>query len=125
MTSVIQAELIWHRPSLDEQINRHLRRLSHQSAPARRTPILETKNVHYGTIESFNDPKGYGFLASDSPLPGIDADKSVYFHRTKAPRGVDLRAGMRVEFQLVEAHLPNKPMQAKILRVITEMAEAA
>jgi cold shock CspA family protein len=81
--------------------------------------------MFFGTIESFNGPKGYGFLRSDSPHPGIDEDKSVYFHRKKAPRGVDPEIGQRVEFQLVEAHLPNKPMQARIIRVISEAAEAA
>jgi hypothetical protein len=64
-------------------------------------------------------------LKSDSPLPGIDDDKSVDFHARKAPRGITLAVGQRVEFQLIPAHVPNKPMQAKITRIIDAVPEAA
>lgn len=81
--------------------------------------------MYFGTISRFNTSRAYGFILSNSPLDGI-ADREIYFHRSGMPKGIaSLEQGQRVEFVTVPPHVVGKPPQAKILRIIETVSEAA
>ena len=77
--------------------------------------------MHFGTVNSWNRKSGYGFLLADGPLDGIGDDREVYAHKSKLPKGVlRLERRQRVEFSLIPSHIPDKPPQAKVVRVIEQ-----
>ena len=49
-----------------------------------------------GTVEFFNEQKGYGFIETE------DADEDVFFHMEDVG-GPDLEEGQEVEFDIEEA----------------------
>ena len=49
-----------------------------------------------GTVDFFNDQKGYGFIETD------DADDDVFFHMEDVG-GPDLEEGQEVEFEIEQA----------------------
>jgi cold shock CspA family protein len=103
----------------DPFLDRHIRNLSLQKSPeAPKRKVLETKNVHYGTVSRWHVERGFGFVLSDGPLDGIP-DKEVFCHRTSLPKGyTSLEPRARVEFTLHPAHLADKPPQARVTRVL-------
>jgi cold shock CspA family protein len=118
------ADVILYRTSFDKALANHLIEVSAAPECGRHQPTRNTQPMFFGVIESYYDWKGFGFLRLDSPLPEIDADKSVYFNRRKAPRGVNLAVGQRVEFRLAPSSIPNKPAQAVIIRLLDDVKEA-
>jgi cold shock CspA family protein len=124
MTTIRDAGAILHQPRFDKALSDHLTSLS---APrARNQSSKETTTVHLGTCCRWAEYGSFGFVTSDARLDGIGEDRDVYCHRSKLPKGItSLVPGMRVEFQLIPAHVQGRPPQAKVLRIITETAEAA
>lgn len=49
-----------------------------------------------GKIKWFNRDKGYGFIGSDVPIPGVDRD--LFVHSSALPAGADPEIDDRVSF---------------------------
>jgi cold shock CspA family protein len=117
---------IFSTMQFDPSLDRHLRGLFNDQ-PQRR-PISKKEEVqmyYFGTVSHWNDPRGYGFLTSDGSIDGVP-DRDLFVHAKRLPKGVKTIApGQRVEFTTVTARTPGKPVEAKVLRIINEMAEAA
>ena len=127
MTTIAGADLVLHQARFDKALADHLTHLSAtpKSKERRQHSLLKETNLHLGTCCRWNAHRGFGFIASDARLDGVDEDKDVYSHASKLPKGVTaLEAGQRVEFVLVPARLPGKQPQARVLRIIAG-AEAA
>jgi hypothetical protein len=90
----------------DSAIDAHLRALSAQSSqPApRRQPKVKSP-MFFGTVNHLS-AAGYGFITADAPIDGIVDRESIYFHR--APKGVIVERGDRVEFTLKPAKLAGR-----------------
>jgi cold shock CspA family protein len=109
------------------QLAIYLQSLQQPPAPTRRHQSRkELPPMFLATVSRWNRVRQYGFLLSDSHLDGIAEDREVYIHRSKLPRGCgSLQPGSRVEFTLVPSHLAGKQPQAKDIRIIESIAEAA
>jgi hypothetical protein len=109
----------------DPRLDHHIRKLSlTKEAPPRRD-IKETKEMHIGVIASWNANRGYGWIKSDGDVPEIP-ERELFLHATGLPRPMkSIAVGTRIEFVTKKSRAVGKPPEGKILRVITEMAEAA
>ncbi len=72
--------------------------------------MAEDKIYERGTVKSFNEAKGYGFI-----VPDVDTQrKDIYFHKTSIEDLVEsLDAGERVEYEI---HTTPKGPEAKHVR---------
>jgi cold shock CspA family protein len=111
----------------DHQLDQHIFSLSNKSAahPKEAATTKEKTKMYFGTVSSWHDDRGFGFITSDGPIDGI-AYRDVFLHAKKLPKGIQTIArGARVEFVTVPARAPGKPHEARVVRVINELAEAA
>lgn len=113
----------------DRALHAHIKKLQgaiEAPSPPRRERRKPSKvlPMHLATCSRWHTGRGFGFLLADSDVPNC-RDREIFCHASDLPRGVaELIPGQRVEFLTVEAKLPGKQPQAKIVRIVAE-AEAA
>ncbi len=69
-----------------------------------------------GRVKWYDTEKGFGFLTRDD---GGD----VFVHRAALPTGVELKAGQRVDFGVVESRKGNQALAVKLLESPPSVAE--
>jgi cold shock CspA family protein len=108
----------------DSALDRHLRGLQPSSAPKRRKP-KDRPPMHLATVSRWNTKRGFGFLMSDIDIAGCP-DRELFCHAKKLPKCMTaLTPGQRVEFTPVAAHLPGRPPEARVTRILDELVQAA
>jgi|SRR5580700_4448673 cold shock CspA family protein len=108
----------------DPAIDRHLRSPIHHQEKATAT-TKEKSPMYFGTVSTWHDDRGFGFITSDGPVEGVEY-RDVFIHAKKLPRGMkSMERGTRVEFVTVPPRVVGKPVEAKVLRILPAMAEAA
>jgi cold shock CspA family protein len=81
--------------------------------------------MFYGTCSRWNRVRGFGWVISDGPVDGVP-DRELFCHKSGLPKGTPyLKAADRVEFVLRPARAANKPPEARVLKIVEPIAEAA
>jgi cold shock CspA family protein len=81
--------------------------------------------MYYGTCSRWNTQRAYGWITSDGPIDQV-LDRELFCHKSGLPKGVTaLDAGTRVEFTTRPARAAGKPPEARVIRILGDMAMAA